>query len=258
MMITFAAFYIELSNETMAGIHQRVASITVDDPFLYMRTMFASARWFHSDCRKVVLTDRNTDLPAALDAQVIRLDLDASQPMLARALAWRTFVQRASSHVVFLDSDILINGNLDPIFQQTFDVGLTYRLQDKWPINAGINFAHADSLPGAAGFHELWLEHFSSAYAKDGVWGGDQDALRDLVNEADFTRTDSFMHHQGGYDIMMLPCAHYNFSTEDETGMTGRYPTSSVLHFKGRRKANMRPYWDGTVEQNSPGEKRQG
>ncbi|MEI6212365.1 MAG: hypothetical protein WCR06_12145 [bacterium] len=45
-----------------------------------------------------------------------------------------------------------------------------------------------------------------------------------------------------GYDLLLLPCAHYNFSTPGER-MPGPYPGIPVLHFKGKRKDDMLPYW---------------
>ncbi|MEM7134241.1 MAG: hypothetical protein AAF702_48675 [Chloroflexota bacterium] len=247
-MITFAAFYIELTQQTMAGVHQHTPTVTVTKPYWFMATMFASATFHHSNCRRVVLTDQQTLFPAALDCEPIRFDLDPSRPMLARSTAWREFIGQADSHIVFLDSDMLINASLDHLFTQSFDVALTYRDDAKWPINAGINFVHGNRLAGGRAFHTLWLDHFQQAHDQATIWGGDQDALRDLLNEADFSRHHDFIHTQHGFDILLLPCADYNFSTADQHGMTGHYPQTKVLHFKGRRKPNMIPYWERYLE----------
>ena len=67
--------------------------------------------------------------------------------------------------------------------------------------------------------------------------------MRDLVDGADFTRDDTFLYRQHDFNILMLPCAEYNFSSKDEHGMSGDYPQKKVLHFKGRRKPNMLAYW---------------
>ena len=152
-MITFTAFYVELTSSTLERVHERVTSISAPDPQGFTQAMFASATHFHPHCRKVILTDLQTPCPVISGVQIIRLDLDPTQPMLARSLAWLAFIQQSDTHIVFLDTDILINANLDHLFAHDFDVGLTYRNQEEWPINAGINFVHGDHLDRGARFH---------------------------------------------------------------------------------------------------------
>ena len=191
--ITFVTFYMDVSARTMANIHQTTSTITVTEPHRYMQTMFASARRFHPDCRLVILSDESTAFPPQSDIAIIRQPLDRQQPMLARSIAWLNYLRRARSHVVFLDSDILINGDLAHIFADDFAVALTYRDGDsKWPINAGINFAHGRHLAGACAFHEYWLDEFRAAHGSRSVWGGDQDTLREIFRPVDFARADSF------------------------------------------------------------------
>ena len=106
-----------------------------------------------------------------------------------------------------------------------------------------INFAHGDDLEAAAAFHEIWLREFRAAHLKQSVWGGDQDTLRELFAAVDFAREDSFNWRLGDIDIRFLPCARYNFSTAKAHEMDGYYPDALVLHFKGKRKPYMFPYW---------------
>ncbi len=243
-MITFVTFYIDVSAGTMADIHRRTSTITVTEPQLYIQTMFASARHFHPDCRAVILSDKKTPFPPQPAIDLIRYELDARQPMLARSLAWLAYLRRARGHTIFLDSDILINGDLAHVFNSKFAVALTYRPADKkWPINAGINFAHGAQLPQAASFHALWLREFRARYQAQTVWGGDQDTLRELFAVVNFAREDCFSWQLGELDIRFLPCARYNFSTSYREEMNGYYPVAKALHFKGRRKPHMLPYW---------------
>ncbi len=242
--ISFVTFYMELSAGIMANIHQTTSTITVTEPHRTMRTMFASARLFHPDCRLVILSDRETPFPPQPDIELIRYELDRQQPMLARSRAWLQYLRAAPGHTIFLDSDLLINGDLAHVFAEEFAVGLTYRDGDKkWPINAGINFAHGAALPAAARFHQLWLDEFRAAYSHRSVWGGDQDALRALFAAVDFARDDSFTQPLGALAIRFLPCARYNLSTANAAEMKGYYPDATVLHFKGKRKPFMFPYW---------------
>ena len=243
-LLTFVTFYMDVTDQTMASIHQTTSTITVTEPHRYIQTMFASARRFHPDCRAVVLSDQATPFPPGADIEVIRYPLDPQQPMLSRSRAWLNYLRAARGHTVLLDSDLLINGDLAHVFAADFAVALTYRAGDtKWPINAGVNFAHGDHLAAATDFHEIWLRDFRAAHSGQSVWGGDQDTLRELFAAVDFSREDSFDWRLGAIPIRFLPCARYNFSTSYQTEMNGYYPDARVLHFKGKRKPYMFPYW---------------
>ena len=250
-MITFVAFYIDITTETMDNIHKTTSTITVTKPYQFIQTMFASARHFHPDCGQVILTDQVTQFPNYSDTEIIHYDLDSTNPMLSRSIAWLNFLKQADTHVVFLDSDILINANLAHIFDHRFDVALTHRVDKKWPINAGINFAHGDYLDRARRFHQIWLDRFRNHYQHATVWGGDQDVLRDMFVDVDFTNLDAFIHEQENILTRFLPCSIYNFATVDQYGMTEHYPDSKVLHFKGKRKNQMIPYWNTYLSPNT-------
>jgi hypothetical protein len=247
-MITFVAFYIDITTETMDNIHKRTSTITVTEPHQFLQAMFASAKHFHPDCRQVILTDQATRFPDHPDTEIIRYDLDPQNPMLSRSTAWLNFLKQVDTHTIFVDSDILINASLAHLFEQEFDVALTHRNEKKWPVNAGINFVHGDHLDKACAFYEIWLEQFRKHYKHESIWGGDQDVLRDMFSEVDFSQTDSFTHTQNDITIQFIPCVTYNFSTVDQYGMTGHYPDKKVLHFKGRRKDQMMPYWNTYIK----------
>ncbi len=251
-MISFVTFYIDVTARTMDSIHQTTSTITVTEPHQYIKTMFASARRFHPDCRQVILSDQRTRFPPHPHTDIIRYELNAESPMLSRSRAWLDYVKEARQHTIFLDSDILINGELNPVFDHDFDVALTYRAGDKkWPINAGINFAHGRRIVGAARFHERWLRRFRDYHHGSGVWGGDQDALREMFRAVDFVRDDIFCQELNGIRVLFLPCATYNFSTSYAREMDGYYPGAKVLHFKGKRKPHLFPYWRANIKRDA-------
>ncbi|MYE26703.1 MAG: hypothetical protein F4X87_05715 [Chloroflexi bacterium] len=242
--ITFVTFYLDVTDQTMATIHETTSTITVTEPHRYIHTMFASAARFHPDCRLVILSDQHTRFPPHPAAEIIRYELDPMNPMMSRSIAWLNYLRRADGHTIFLDSDILINGDLSHIFADDFAVCFTYRDGDaKWPINAGINFVHGRHLANAADFHARWLGRYRAAHHDYSVWGGDQDTLRELFAAVDFAREEPFTQPFGDFDIRFIPCAIYNFSTKIAEDMDGYYPDARVLHFKGRRKPFMLPYW---------------
>ena len=163
--------------------------------------------------------------------------------MMSRSIAWLDYIRKVEGHTIFLDSDILINGDLSQVFDNDFAIALTYRDEDKWPINAGINFAHGQHLDSAAQFHARWLERFRKHHHGSSVWGGDQDVLREMFATVDFARGDTFCQELDGIKVLFIPCSTYNFSTSYGCEMDGHYPEKKVLHFKGRRKPHLFPYW---------------
>ena len=86
--ITFVTFYIDVTDQTMATIHQTTSTITVTEPHLYIQKMFASAKRFHPDCRLVFLSGMRTRFPPHPAAEIILYELDAKNPMMSRSIAW--------------------------------------------------------------------------------------------------------------------------------------------------------------------------
>jgi hypothetical protein len=211
----------------------------------YLETSLYSCKLQHPDCRIAVITDSFTPFPSDHGYEVFRCTgLDPARLMFSRSQAWILFLASVNTHVVLLDSDILIQESLEPVFKTGFDAGLTYRMEEQWPINAGIQFFHRDRLNRGVAFLQTCLKVFEEKYQAAAGWGGDQDVLRDLTVGAAFQRGDPHLWHSpDGYELMMLPCGHYNFSSQGEK-MPGPYPGIPVLHFKGKRKDDMLQYWN--------------
>jgi len=172
--------------------------------------------------------------------------VDSTFPSLARSEAHAQYLSKADSHVAFLDSDVLVQGSLAPVFASDFDVALTYRALRPWPINSGVMLVNGRHLDRGRAFFERTRDLVESRYRSNHTWGGDQDALEEQVAGADCSRTDVFLHQSQGLTVLMLPCSDYNFSTprDDSDAMLGPFPDKKVLHFKGRRKASYYAYWE--------------
>ncbi len=240
--LTFAAVHVSLSPNVRAAIRERVTTMTPYDPEKFLATMFASAQRAHAGCRKVVLSDRGTSFAAAAPFEVIRCDINADEPMLSRLQAWAILCEQANGHVVLIDNDVLVARSLAHVFEERFDVGLTYR-RHEWPINTGVQFVHGRALDKGARFYRRAAEHLLQGAPDGRLWLGDRAAIRDAVHRADFTRNDTYIHRQDGFRVKLLPCERYNFSpslvrTADE------HREAFTVHFKGPRKPLMIPYWE--------------
>lgn len=74
-------------------------------------------------------------------------------------------------HIVFVDYDVLVASSLNNAFRDTFDLGLTHRINEKSPVNNGVMYVNKDGAAKALKFFEKALERCEEH------WGGDQEAI---------------------------------------------------------------------------------
>jgi len=207
-----------------------------------------SARLFHPAAPCTLLTDANTDA-SGLRGGVKRVDnpIDHASLMLSRTQAQADYV-RASSFkrpMAIVDSDMLINHTLSPVFKQDFDVALTWRADERMPINGGLILLNNRRPEKARAFFERFAGLYRECYAQDAAWYGDQLALRDLVGLPNEAYGQQSIVEAGGVKILLLPCETHNFSPRNRfAAILTPLREKVILHFKGERKRLMRPFWD--------------
>ena len=243
MPLTFATFYIDISEEVKQSILAIEPSFTIHKEFQLLQAFFASARRFHPDCRTVILTDLKTVINLSADIEIMRFDVDNRLVGFSRTLAQKAFLKQTTppESVLFLDYDMLIQSNLDAMFQQPFDVALTYR-RHPVPINGGFIAIHGDGYEGGLAFMEkmVTISHQKPQYY---TWFGNQRALVRSVGVNNFFDRTSDLIEVDHIRILFLPGELYNFSTPDDVAMDGDYPDKKILHFKGRRKEYLLDYF---------------
>jgi hypothetical protein len=250
-VISVVAFHMDVPEAISRQIRDVFTSVTLLPPHQILEALIGSVSRAMPACEKFILTDESTLIPANIDAQILRFPLPSDRLMESRMFAWRNFLLQNQGHVLFLDSDILVQADLTDIFRHPFDAALTYRHEMRWPINAGVVGFHAERPKQRVDFMDRCIHIYRTKYSHAGAWGGDQDALREMVAGVDLRQDDVFHARTNGFDILFLPCAHYNFSTSDEA-MDGDYPDKAILHYKGRRKYAMLPAWQRIQTANEP------
>lgn len=217
--------------------------------------MSTAARATNPDWRVLVLTDPGTNLSfLAPDCTVIRLPVDASRMMHARMRAYRALLRGAtiSAPVAFLDTDVCVNRSLSPLFDGSFDVALTFRInQFHMPFNEGVILGANGTSAALAAFFDRCLAYYDflpdqpsvkARYPFDvRMWRGGQLSL------AAFTQwrfppligRDAVLH---GVRCRFLPCEEFNYPAgggEDPRMLTTKY----MVHFKGAAaKQSMRSF----------------
>ncbi len=210
--------------------------------------MFASARLFHPEAKTTVLTDPDTDFHGMEHSadRTVRSTIDNNRFMLERADAQSRYVQDSSfaRPMVMLDSDILINAPLAPLFGRGFDVAVTWRDNADMPINGGLLILNNTRPDVAKRFFSRFTAIYREKYSDQAAWFGDQLALRDCVGLglADLAARETV--EVDGCRILLLPCDTYNFSPDNRYGeICSELPGKVVVHFKGQRKRLMGPFW---------------
>ena len=210
--------------------------------------MFASASKAESVLRTVVLTDNTTDFSLCRTpvSAIVRTDINASQLMLERTRSQLSYVQSSSftAPIVILDSDILINAPLKPIFDADFDVAVTWRESKNQPLNGGFLVLNNLRPEVSRRFFQKFSSIYLERYLDQAAWYGDQLALRDCVGLPLKEIRSRKLVEVDGCRVLLLPCDTYNFSPENRYGeIKADMPEKVVLHFKGERKRLMAPYW---------------
>lgn len=244
MKLTFCTFDLDLTPEIFQEILSIEPNVTRHAPKELIRAMLISARLFHPDCRLVILTDKKTpfhDLPSEIE--VIRYNYNPRHVISQRTQAQIKFIKESpGEHILFLDYDILIQGNLEHLFLNDFDVGLTYR-KHSMAINGGVIIVNGTNSSAALHFmhriHALMNEKYQSFL----TWYSDQLALQDQVKVPESLQNQTTVILSLKTKILLLPCSIYNFTTR-ENKMDGTYPDKLILHFKGKRKPYQIPYFE--------------
>lgn len=245
-MITFVTFHVDIAKSDI----KKDTPLDSDNFYNYQNTlklMFSSVSKFHHDFNRVIMTDLTTDfsfLPS--DIHIQRYAIDSREIMLSRLASQLSFLKSHdfSSDIIFLDSDILINHNLESFFTEDFDIALTIRLEQEMPINGGIIYISKNSKESANIFFDKLHYSYTNNYKKNYQWWGDQYALADAIGWKKGEQLEPGLIEVDGIKILLIPCDIYNFSPDYDSELdVCEFKDKKVLHFKGPRKKYMNAYW---------------
>ena len=194
--------------------------------------MVASVRAVMPRARIVQMSDYATKKVTGVD-EVIRKHWDQKFLMPYRLLHLKDF---PVEHAVFLDADVVVRKDLGHLFQDEFDVALTYRDEtdpslrksplayELMPFNAGVMLSRASGREFWAEAHRLCLKMPEESRR----WFGDQLAIKEVA-----ARTT--------LKVRQYPCALFNYSpSKVDEDLGEKY----VVHYKGdTRKAWMQDQW---------------
>lgn len=248
-MFTFLTFHVEKQKgDAINVVKQNAAPRNIYRELISL--VFQSASLFHPNCKRVMLSDQESPfdyLEPDIEVHRRQTDTDNIPLMLNRLLTQISYVRSndSRSHLTFLDSDILINANLEDLFQQDFDIALTYRDFEDMPINWGVMFISQQGQSRAIKFLEEVAKVYQERYLTNDIFWCDQYALIDVIGREHFFNRQSDTLYVHSTKILLIPCSVYNFSPEPTLdSIVPALKDKKILHFKGPRKRLMRIYWD--------------
>jgi hypothetical protein len=133
--------------------------------------------------------------------------------------------------LVLIDCDMLVLGDISPVFKKDFDVAYTFRTQSKWPMNGGTMFVKVNDRSRA--FFYKFLE-INNTMLKDKVL---HQKYRDVyagMNQAAFGYI--LEHHKDIAKLKALPCAIWNVCEHYDQAIKNG---AKILHIKGKLRQNI-------------------
>eukprot|EP00238_Polyblepharides_amylifera_P014142 CAMPEP_0196580688 /NCGR_PEP_ID=MMETSP1081-20130531/30107_1 /TAXON_ID=36882 /ORGANISM="Pyramimonas amylifera, Strain CCMP720" /LENGTH=370 /DNA_ID=CAMNT_0041900639 /DNA_START=265 /DNA_END=1377 /DNA_ORIENTATION=+ len=233
---------------------------------------FDSAKIMHPGTCLAILTDMETDFSEIKGIENVMLhrfsgvvnreSIGTPNLMYERMKTYKAFVQRAAEnkydkHLILLDTDIVIVGDVFHLFDKVFDYALSARGNDNLPVQGGLQLVHKNSLTKASKWLSLvledWEETVSQNKRKEFSFTGDQYAYaktigdnKAIVKIANSKKTGILKvdkGEKGQFDILLMPADRYN-RTPGGAGSIIKKDKVSVLHYKGGRKEAMYVVYD--------------
>ncbi|MEC7839889.1 MAG: hypothetical protein VX777_07600 [Chlamydiota bacterium] len=259
-MITFVTHFVKLNDEEMINVNKVISHFYNGDvyhhknPMRLIRIMFTSVKMYHPECKLVILTDEDTCFDVDEDVTIVRSHRATDQLNFERMKARHAFLETLSNdnHLIFLDWDILIQMNLEHLFDRGDDLVLTYRRKHSIPINDGFFGVHRNSINKFHHFLTDIFEYYDNLPHEDyRKWWGFQMILNELFSGYLPTISNPaspFCFNFNGLQVALLRTDKYNASPKLLPLKSSFFPAVAVMHFKGVRKSMITDYWNRLQE----------
>ena len=189
----------------------------------------------------ILCTDKKTFIPNNLVINIIRLNFDQNLPMYSRNMLMKLYVRSKHfyQNTIFLDWDIILNFDLDEIFENyNFDIGLTRRSDNKMmPINEGVIFAKYNRKNKVVSFfnklNSIYVNFASNrilkfVYGNIKQWRGGQLSLAKIIQWKN-TQNKLIINEN---EYLILDTLIYNFTSINDISEND-LRLKKIVHLKG-------------------------
>jgi hypothetical protein len=169
--------------------------------------------------------------------------------MRAETQSWRDYVSSGAlgSPTLLMDIDILLQRDPTPLFDGSFDIGLTYTTEPTLhPFNAGAILIDPARREAAQSFFTVLDDYVADLVPDHQEWYGDQMALADYVGVDDVSDWRGVVDRTArGIRLRAFPADIWNASLaldDADRPVFARMADAGLVHFKGERKGLMLRY----------------
>jgi len=248
-MTTFVTFFIDfpehLQKKFKKWDYPRIDSKNLKD---YIPIQYNCIRKYHPDAKYILITDHKTQFPfKEKGIHIIRTKIDPETPALSKLIAFYRFIKKApkKSAYAFLDFDILIQKNIDYLFDDPADIFL-YHLRAPPPLRSSIILVNKNANENASKFFKSILSNlikFGEEKKKYAIWRGD----RILLNK--FFGIRALMEYQRPYAAIRDIKFKFSYQNNYVEGVffnenVKKIPNFDFIHFGYSNIEDMKTYWE--------------
>ena len=230
----------------------------------YTNLTLASFKKLNSKVRAILLTKKKAPIPKGLLFDKVLRSHNASATahglMVDELNCWVDFVKSDlfDRPTILIDPDLLCQHDISSIFEDPFDIGLTWRdvsdeptpetfseIYRTQPFNAGVIFLRPYRKAIVINFFENCFDSLENMDQSFWAWYGDQEALLHASGKDHKFNPNPDTWHHNGTVFKAFPCDLFNFS--QPYTKTGDYKLQCfnephIVHFKGERSKLMFRY----------------
>ena len=261
-MITFVVHFVKLTPKMNEKIRIARTSLTekkmpqVFNPEVLINAQFKSIKKFHPNSEYILLTDLKTNLDLDPKIKIIRQAMETDYLDYESFKAKTSFLKKTQlkTHFIFLDWDMLLQANLDHIFDSGDDLYFTFRDLLPMPINDGFIGVKGGNLERTYDFFDFLLERYRQFSSfKFYSWYGLQLVLKHFFLNKILVllrEKKELVFNLPDFKIRFLDGSIYNYNPAIQA-INKLYPNKKIVHFSKSKKKLMNAYWTLFYEKES-------
>jgi hypothetical protein len=243
--LTFACFHLPTPNAGTAKTYWALFAL-----------MCASLRRIVPNAEIHLLTHAEADVPDRIPANLIfrreageSIKESFAHLMRAETRTWRAYIasDAVRGPTMLMDIDILLQKDPTPLFDGSFDIGLTYTKEPTLhSFNAGVILIDPIQRAAIRKFFTRLDDYVADLEPEYQEWYGDQMALVDVVGNDDVSGWRGVMDREtDDVRLRAYPAEDWNASLALDGAnkpVFAPMPDAGLVHFKGDRKGLMLRY----------------
>jgi len=238
-MIILAPFYKDIENDKEGSEVLEMSKV-----FDYKQNLFNMYNTFlkqNSKHKFEICTDNKTSLK---HKNIFRSNIDSKNLMESFCISNLDFVKSRNEKLILCGSDHLINGNLNSLFEDDFDIGLAVATKPL-RINNTIVLVNDTNRKKVISFFEQRLSAYYNLSAEEKLWFGDQLSYQKILESYNIFDPSGDNPPLGIYNIEGLKIKLFAYGSSYVAALKkSLYPVPNnpvIIDFKGPKRKKRAP-----------------